>query len=200
LEITWLGGDSLLLRGRETRVLIDPTNSGVEAGARAGIEIVVGGAGAENMLRPESGPQVVAHAGEYELRGVSLRGINLPAGPVFVTEVDEVSVCNFGELPLGASEEALESLGVIDVLAVSVGGGTPARAMEVAQLVARLMPAVVIPVGYEPQPEGVPGQLAAFAKEMGAVQVTPQPKLTLSGSAPGGSVEETRVVVLDLRR
>jgi L-ascorbate metabolism protein UlaG (beta-lactamase superfamily) len=198
LDITWLGGDSLLLRGRETRVLTDPTNSGLEVGA--GIEIVVGGVGAENVLRPESGPQVVAHAGEYELRGVSLRGINLPSGPVFVAEVDEVSVCNFGELPLEASEEALESLGVIDVLAVSVGGGTPARAMEVAQLVARLMPAVVIPVGYEPQPEGAPGQLVAFAKEMGAVQVTPQPKLTMSGSAAGGGVEETRVVVLDLRR
>lgn len=198
MEITWLGGDTLLLRGRETRVLTDPTNAGAEAGTKAGVEIVVAGAGVENVLRPESGPQVVARPGEYELRGVSLRGISLPVGPVFVTEVDEVTVCNFGELPLGTLEDALDSLGVIDVLAVSVGGGTPARAMEVAQLVARLAPAVVIPVGYEPAADGTPGQLGNFAKEMGVVSITSQPKLTLSGST--GGVENTRVVVLDLRR
>jgi len=198
LDITWLGGDTLLLRGREAKVLVDPSGSDLEAAARAGADILVGGLGAQNLLRPESGPQVVARPGEYELHGVSVRGVALKEGTAFVTEVDEVAVCSFGALPTEISEEMLEALGVIDVLAVSLLGGAPARTVAVAELVSRLEPAVMVPTGYEPAADLVTGELTAFVKEMGLAQVSAQSKLTLTGSA--GGTEDTRVMILEPRR
>jgi hypothetical protein len=188
----------LLLRGREAKVLVDPSGSDAEAASRAGADILVGGLRAQNVLRPESGPQVVGRPGEYELHGVSVRGVALRQGTAFVTEVDEVAVCSFGDLPTEISEDMLEALGVIDVLAVSLLRGAPARIVAVAELVSRLEPAVMVPTGYEPAADLATGELAAFVKEMGLAQVSSQPKLTLTGSA--GGAEDTRVMILEPRR
>lgn len=198
MEITWLGESALLLKGRETKVLLDPAykNGGVPAHSAA--EIVVSAAGEANVLSPTKGPQVVARQGEYELRGVSVRGVTTAAGTLFVTEVDEVSVCDFGEFPGPLDVEALDAFGTIDVLAVSVQKGSPARAVEVAALVSQLQPSVLVPVGYEASGDESPGELAEFAKEMGLTQLGAQAKLTLAGS-PGIS-DDTRVVILEARR
>ncbi|MHB1499822.1 MAG: MBL fold metallo-hydrolase [Candidatus Dormibacteria bacterium] len=198
MDITWLGADSLLLRGRETKVLLAPTGDDPQLAARAGADLVIGGTVKENVLRPDSGPQVVARPGEYELRGITVRGVPLKGATVFVAEVDDVTVCSFGDLDVELSDEAVEQLGFIDALGISLEGGSPARALAVSQLIARLQPAVMIPTGYQSVLDAAPGELAAFAREMGVAQVVPQAKLTLSGSS--GTAEETRVVVLEPRR
>ncbi len=198
MDITWLGDDSLLLRGREAKVLLSPTRADPQLPARTGADLVIGGLSTENILRPASGPQVVVRAGEYELRGISVRGVQLATATVFVTELDDVTVCSFGDLDAALSDEAVEQLGFIDAMGVGLQGGSPARALAVAQLIARVQPAVMIPTGYQSALDAAPGELAAFVREMGLTQVVPQAKLTLSGSS--GSAEETRVVVLEPRR
>ncbi|MGC2191637.1 MAG: MBL fold metallo-hydrolase [Candidatus Dormiibacterota bacterium] len=198
MEITWLGESALLLKGRETKVLLDPAYQRGGALANSAAEIVVSAAGEANVLSPAQGPQVVARQGEYELRGVSVRGVATASGTVFVTEVDEVAVCDFGELPGPLDVEALDAIGTIDVLAVSLQKGSPARAVEVAALVSQLQPSVLVPVGFQASGDESQGELAEFAKEMGLTQVTAQAKLTLAGS-PGIS-DDTRVVILEARR
>lgn len=198
MEITWLGESALLLKGRDTKVLLDPAfrKGGVPANSTA--EIVVSPAGGDNVLTPTQGPQVIARQGEYELSGVSVRGVVTAGGTLFVTEVDEVAVCDFGEFSGPLDVEALDAIGTIDVLAVSLQQGSPTRAVEVAALVSQLQPSVLVPVGFQPSGDESPGELAEFAKEMGLTQVTAQPKLTLAGS-PGIS-DDTRVVILEARR
>lgn len=197
MEITWLGESALLLKGRETKVLLDPAYQEGAAQAKGAAEIVVSAAGGANVLSPAQGPQVVARQGEYELRGVSVRGVATASGTLFVTEVDEVSVCDFGEFPGPLDVEALDAIGTIDVLAVSLQKGSPARAVEVAALVSQLQPSVLVPVGFQASEDESQGELAEFAKEMGLTQVTAQGKLTLAGS-PGIS-DDTRVVILEAR-
>jgi hypothetical protein len=198
LEITWLGDSALLLKGRDTRVLVDPAYQPGPGSNNGNFDIVVSSSGGENRLRPEQGPQVVARQGEYELQGVSVRGVTTGSGMLFVTEVDEVAVCDFGELPGALEVEVIDALGTIDVLAVSLQQGLATRARELTSLVSQLQPAVLIPVGYRASSDGSLGELAPFAQEMGLAQVNPQAKLTLSGS-PGAS-DDTRVVVLEARR
>ena len=200
MEITWLGESALLLKGRDTRVLVDPAYQPGKTSSTGSFEVVVSSAGGENQLRPEQGPQVVARQGEYELRGVSVRGVasGTGSGTVFVTEVDEVAICDFGELPGALDVEVIDALGTINVLAVSLQQGSAQRARELTNLISQLQPAVLIPVGYRASGDGSLGELAPFAQEMGLAQVNPQPKLTLTG-APGIS-DETRVVVLEARR
>ncbi len=194
MEISWLGGDALLLRGRDARVLLAPQAFQVPSA----VDIVVGGGEDQNVLRPEGGPQVVARPGEYELRGVTVRGVLLDGGPVFVATVDDVPVLALGRWPEKLSDEAVEQLGVIDVLALSLAGGEAAGATQGAELVSRLEPAVVVPVGFEPAEGEVVPALAAFLKEMGVADPKFQPRLNLTGFQ-GGS-QESRVVVLEARR
>ncbi len=198
MEITWLGESALLLRGRMTKVLVDPDYQ--EAGGRGNPpgEIVVSGKAGENRLRPGNGVRVVARAGEYELSGVSVRGVRAGLDIAFVAEVDEVSVCDLGGFAGALDEDALDLLGSLDVLAVSLQGGTPERAREVAALVSQLQPAVLIPVGYRLGADGAMGELAPLAHELGIIQITPQAKLNLSGAA--GASDDTRVVILEARR
>ncbi len=197
MEITWLGGNALLLKGRDTRVLLDPAFKAGDS-PPGGAELVVSAAAEENRFQPDQGPQVVARPGEYELSGVSVRAVATARATLFVTEVDEVAVLDLGTFRGPLEMEALDAIGALDVLAVSVGEGAPGRAVEVAALASQLRPAVLVPMDYQAAPEGVPGELADFVKEMGLTQSNSQAKLNLAGSA--GPSDDTRVVILEARR
>ncbi|MGH7640276.1 MAG: MBL fold metallo-hydrolase [Candidatus Dormibacteria bacterium] len=197
MEITWLGGSALLLKGREAKVLLAP-EPGFGASVPGGAEVVVGALAPENQLRVENGPQVVARPGEYELRGVTVRGVATGARTLFVAQVDEVAVLDLADFKGTLDPDTLDVLGSLDVLAISVDGGAPGRAAEVAQLVAQLQPAVLLPVGFlGGGGEETPAGLEPLVKEMGLGQLGAQPRLNLSGS--GGTSDETRVVVLEAR-
>lgn len=196
MEISWLGESALLLKGRGVKVLLDPAFKGAAAPQES--ELVVAAEAGENRLGSGVQPQVVGRPGEYEIRGVGVTGTVSGGVPVFAAEVDEVNVCELVRLPSELDPDVLEALGSVDVLAVSLEGGTAPRAREVANLVAQVQPPILIPIGYRPGADGSPGELASLVQEMGLGQVTAQAKLSLSG-APA-ETDETRVVVLEPRR
>jgi len=204
MELTFVGLSCVRLRGRDVQVVIDPIPPGTAPGLpKLTPDIVVRTEGATDFatLRPAEGrPQVVSGPGEYELRGIRVLG--LPAGDTTLmrVEVDDVRVAAIGRLRRQLTEDEIEGLGHVDVLLVPVGGVDALNATEAAKLVAAVEPAVVVPVRYAVA--GLPGEyepVDKFAKEMGLAEGawTPQPKLNLTGSS--GTVDETRVVILDAR-
>ncbi len=198
MELTWLGDRCALARGREVRVLLDPP-VGPEPVARAGADLVVRSTGGVNVLRPSSGPTELAQPGEYEIHGVSCHGVAVEGGTFFVCDVDEVAVGVIGRGAVTLSEAALEAIGRVDVLVLPVGGGPGLSGAEAAAAVARIQPALVVPVAYALGEDLFgPEPLAPFAREMGLAQWTAQPRLTLTGSP--GPADESRVVVLEPRR
>ncbi|HUY61475.1 MAG TPA: MBL fold metallo-hydrolase [Candidatus Dormibacteraeota bacterium] len=201
MELTWLGGGTVLARGRDARVLINPPEDpSFLQSVRGGVDLVVRSDGQANALRPVTGPQVLARPGEYEVRGITVRGVAVGDAVVFVCDVDEVGIGATGNQVTAISEDEQDALGKIDVLILPVGGGPGPAPAAAARLVARLQPSVVVPVQYATgllEEAGLAG-LEPFASEMGMQQWTAQPKLTLTGSP--GVTDETRVVVLELRR
>jgi L-ascorbate metabolism protein UlaG (beta-lactamase superfamily) len=204
MEVTFIGLSCVRLRGRDVQVVIDPIPPGTAAGLpKLTPDIVVRTEGATDFaaLRPAEGrPQEVSGPGEYELNGVRVFG--LPAGDTTImrVEVDDVRVAAVGRLRRALTEDEIEALGHVDVLLAPVGDVDACNAAEAAKLVAAVEPAIVVPVRYAVP--GLPGDyepVDRFAKEMGLQEGTwsPQPKLNLTGSS--GSVEETRVVVLEPR-
>jgi L-ascorbate metabolism protein UlaG (beta-lactamase superfamily) len=204
MEITFVGLGCVRLRGRDVQVVIDPIPPGTAPGLpKLSPDIVVRTEGETDFaaLRPAEGrAQEVSGPGEYELRGVRVFG--LPAGRTTImrVEVDDVRVAAVGRLKRTLTEDEIESLGHVDVLLTPVGGDDGCTAAEAAKLVSAIEPAIVVPVRYAVA--GLPGEyepVEKFAKEMGLAEGswTPQPKLNLTGSS--GSVEETRVVVLEPR-
>jgi L-ascorbate metabolism protein UlaG (beta-lactamase superfamily) len=203
MEITFVGGSCLRLRGRDVEVVVDPVAAGPggrQPRLQPDIVVRTEGGGDPALLRPAPGrPQEVGGPGEYEIRGVNVYG--LAAGPTTIMriEVDDVRVCALGRLTRQLTEDEIDALGHLDVLAVPVGGGDALEAQAAARLVNAVEPAIVVPVRYAVN--GVDGEyepVDKFAKEMGVAEGwTPQPKLNLTGSLP--TTEETRVVILEPR-
>jgi L-ascorbate metabolism protein UlaG (beta-lactamase superfamily) len=205
VEITYLGLSCLRLRGRDVQVLIDPPVTTLPGLGRSRPDIVVRTEGETipDQLRPREGhAQEVSGPGEFEVRGVTIRG--LPAGGTTIMriEVDEVRVAALGRLDRQLTEEEVDELGQVDVLAVPVGGVDALGAVAATKVVNAIGPSIVVPVRY--RSSGVAGSgdyepLDRFAKEMGLTDDTmpAQPKLTLTGSM--GVAEETRVVILEPR-
>jgi len=205
MEITYLGLSCLRLRGREVQVLVDPPSTTLPGLGRAHPDIVVrtDGDTLPERLRPREGqPQEVSGPGEFEVRGVSIRGIPAGSTTIMRVELDEVRVAALGRLDRQLTEEEVDDLGRIDVLAVPVGGVDALSAVAATKVVNAIAPGIVVPVRY--RAAGVPGAgtyepLEKFAKEMGLTEgsVGTQPKLNLTGSM--GATEDTRVVILEPR-
>jgi L-ascorbate metabolism protein UlaG (beta-lactamase superfamily) len=204
MEITFVGLSCVRLRGRDVQVVIDPIPQGTAPGLpKLTPDIVVRTEGNTDFttLRPADGrPQEVSGPGEYELRGVRVFGI--PAGDTTImrVEIDDVRVAALGRMNRQLTEDEIDSLGHVDVLLTPVGDVDALNATDAAKLVAAVEPAIVVPVRYAVP--GLPGDhepVDKFAKEMGLAEGswTPQAKLNLTGSS--GTVDETRVVVLDAR-
>ena len=205
MEITYLGLSCLRLRGRDVVVLVDPPATTLPGLGRSQPDIIVrtDGETVPERLRPREGQaQEVAGPGEFEVRGVTIHG--LPSGETTIMriEVDEVCVATLGRLDRQLTEDEVDQLGRVDVLAVPVGGVDALGAVAATKVVNAIAPSIVVPVRY--RSSGVEGSgdyepLDRFAKEMGLTEETlpTQPKLSLTGAM--GTAEETRVVILEPR-
>jgi len=205
VEITYLGLSCIRLRGHDVQVLVDPPATTLPGLGRTPPDIIVRTEGetVSELLRPRPGqPQEVSGPGEFEVRGVTVHG--LPAGAVTIMRIviDEICVAALGRLDRQLTEDEVDELGRVDVLAVPVGGVDALGAVAATKVVNDIAPAIVIPVRY--RSSGVAGTgdydpLDRFAKEMGLTDgaLPAQPKLSLTGIM--GAAEETRVVILEPR-
>lgn len=145
--------------------------------------------------------------GEYEINDVSLSGI--PAArlidfdgslqsTMYKIIFPEATVAVIGHVATPLSDEQLESLGVVDVLIVPVGGGGyTLDAHHAVELVHKIDPKVVIPthyadkvIKYEVPQEG----LEPFLKELGAAHEVSAKWKVKNGVLP------TTLTVMELTR
>jgi len=201
MELTYLGRSCVRLRGRDVQVVIDPESDAQAKGA----DLIVRTTGATDVvrLRPSDrgagAAQIVSGPGEYEIRGVPVRGLSAGASTVMRVAVDEVRVVALGCFAQQLTEEQIDALGHVDVLVVPVGGGDALNASAATKLVRALEPGIVVPVRYaNGVADGDYEPVDRFASEMGLPEDwAEQAKLNLSGSSAAG--EETRVVILEQR-
>jgi L-ascorbate metabolism protein UlaG (beta-lactamase superfamily) len=205
VEITYLGHSCLRLRGRDVVVLVDPPATTLPGLSRSHPDIIVrtdGETDPERLRFREGEAQEVAGPGEFDVRGVTIHGLPSGETTIMKIEVDEVSVATLGRLDRQLTEDEVDELGRVDVLAVPVGGVDALGAVAATKVVNAIAPSIVVPVRY--RSSGVEGSgdyepLDRFAKEMGLTEETlpTQPKLSLTGAM--GAAEETRVVILEPR-
>jgi L-ascorbate metabolism protein UlaG (beta-lactamase superfamily) len=215
MEITYFGLNAVRLRGREATVMIDPYEPKLGLSpVRLNVQIVIFSHedSTHFSLQGLAGePHVVTGAGEFEIRAVAMtgtqtyhdakRGAERGKNYVFTIEVDDLRVCHLGHLGHALSEDQLDAIGSkIDVLFVPIGGGSHINSAQATEIVNQIEPKLVVPISYK-----LPGLtllaqnlegVEQFAKEMGATDLTPQPKLQITASPSG---EETKLVILEPR-
>lgn len=194
MEIEYKGANTLIIKqGANVTVAINPKLSvyGLKDVKVADtVEIVH-----ESQYEVDTDQKILIKGpGEYEVSDVSIKGISAqkygsPEDKVTIyrLEVAGVRIAVLGDINPKLDESQLENIGVIDIVALPIGGNSVTlNAHEAAKIVNQIDPRVVIPmhykdsnVKYSVEQEDVEG----FLKELGAQEYEETEKLKIKNAA-----------------
>jgi L-ascorbate metabolism protein UlaG (beta-lactamase superfamily) len=197
VDITWLGHSCFRLKGSHATIITDPYSAGLgySLGKPTARIVTVSHEHPGHCYVEGVGgqPKVVSRPGEYEISEVLIIGIatfhdgeggkKRGKNTVYLMEIDEVAVCHLGDLGHVLTNAQIEDIGNVDVLLLPVGGVSTLNAPMAAEVVRQLEPKAIIPMHYKtPVLKRELEPVDRFLKEIGAKQVTSQPKLSISKS------------------
>lgn len=198
-DLRWFGSTCFRIRGKDAAVLTDPFK-GPGIGKLAA-DVITLSHDAELGITP--GDAALLHGpGEYEVRGLFVTGIRTYRddqqvstrghNTVYLIEIDGITVGHLGLLGHALSTDQAEAMANADVLLVPIGADTldPAKAAEV---VARIAPKLVIPMGYSAAVAGPGSDVETFIKGLGLEPSEPEEKVAIR---PGDLGETLRLVLL----
>lgn len=208
MELTWYGLSCFRLSDRgQATVITDPYYSKVGLPSlklKADVVTVSHeGTGHNNLAAVSGYSHALTGPGEYEIGGVFINGLSTAQRPedrpnvVYVFDYGGLTVAHLGDMAQVPTQTQIESLELINVMLVPVGGGNSLNASQAAELVSMLEPNVVVPMHYATPGLKLPlDGVERFLNEMGVTEVQQETSLRLTTSR---LPEETEVVVLTPR-
>jgi len=211
MNISWYGHRCVRIEAKEGAILVDPFDS-KEIGMRGPTikddlvlvsEFAPGKAVTERI---NDDAFVVSGPGEYECKGIAVRGIQswadsqqgreLGLSTIYRIVAEELCVCHLGATGQDKlTDEQLEAIGDPDILIIPVGGQSALDAKAAAEIATQIEPKIIIPVQF-----ALPGaayeadKLEKFVKEIG-LPVEKIDKLRITKKLL--PVDQTRLVVLE---
>ncbi len=207
MVITHHGAEFFKVSFGDTTLALNPISKDSKLkGARFGADVALISLddpdmnGAAEVAYGERQPFVIAGPGEYEVKGVTVKGFLSSStyrekeriNTIYFISLEGMNLCFLGALAdKKLPQDAREALEDIDILFIPVGGDGVLSASDAHDVAILLEPKIVIPMHYDGV--GEKGSLAAFLKEEGA-DAKPVDKLTLKKKDLEG--KEGEVVVL----
>lgn len=164
MKIKWLGHAAFVIYGEKTLVT-DPYNPKVgdlPSDLTADVVTVshshldhdyVEGVG--------GGAEIVSHAGQYNIAGFEIKGIQtfhdnvegVDRGKniVFVIKSEGLTLVHLGDLGHILTDDQVSEIGPIDILMIPVGGHYTIDAYDAVKVVGQLKPKIVLPMHYKPK-------------------------------------------------
>jgi L-ascorbate metabolism protein UlaG (beta-lactamase superfamily) len=184
MQITWYGHRCVRLEAKEGSVLVDPYDPKA-IGLRGPVikdDVVLLSAYEQPravMERINPDAFIAASPGEYEKKGVAIRGIlahqdsqngrELGLCTIWRMTIDDITLCHLGAL--GAeklTDQQMEDIGDPDILIVPVGGQSALDPKAAAALATQIEPKIIIPVQFAlPDASYSAEKLDKFVKEIG---------------------------------
>jgi len=135
-------------------------------------------------------PFVVNSAGEYDIKGVMIEGIEAyhdeqegkknGKNTIYRIEIDGVTIVHLGDLGQILDNKQLEKIGSTDILLIPVGGGDSLNAKSAVEVVSQIEPRIVIPMHYKTKElDSNLEPIEKFIKEIG-IEPTREEKLKIS--------------------
>ena len=181
-EIEYKGGNSLIMSSKKTTLVVDPKASLVglkDLKVKDAVELAT-----EARFRINEGEAsvVIEGPGEYEVGDFTIHGVAATRhidtsdqeklATAYRIEAGDVRVALLGNIDSKLSEEQLETLGVVDLLVLPVGGGGyTLDATSAATIVRQVEPKAVVPIHYADSGlkyEVPQDSVEVFTKELGA--------------------------------
>jgi len=206
--ITYLGGEFVKVQFGDTVLAFNPPSKESKLKAtRFGADVVLVSInhpdmnGVEQVAHGERQPFAITGPGEYEIKGVVVRGFPTESmfggekhsNTVYTVDLEGMKLCFLGalsssDLPADLKEELDE----VDILFVPIGGEGVLTPAQAEKLSVTIEPHLVIPMHFEGM--GAAGSLKQFLKEAGEEKSEMQDKLTIKKKDLEG--KEGEVIVL----
>ncbi len=207
--VTYHGKHFLKLQRGDMTLAINPPAKSLMPkvhtfGAQVMISSILGDlcGGVETVTYGNQKPFVVDGPGEYEINGLTIRGVGVPQMSdgnlqyvtVYYFTFDDMRICILG--PLSQAElprEVKEMIEEVDIVCIPVGGGETLDASTAYALAVKLEPKIIIPLDYDTGKDA--GALQALLKDAGTEKVEPLEKFTVKAKDIAG--KQAEVVVLE---
>ncbi len=198
MVISYLGGQCFKISQGDLTLAFNPPSKDSELKAsKFGSDIVLISQnhedfnGVENASFGEREPFVISGPGEYEVKGVAVRGFGSETSyggqksinTIYSVSLDGMNLCFLGALPTSAKQE----LDDIDILFVPIGDKGVLDYEKAHELAVQLEPKAIVPMQYDA------AALKSFLKEAGE-DVKPVEKLTVKRKDLEG--KEGEIIVL----
>lgn len=209
MNITWFGQSCFRVEAKEGSVLIDPFSN--ETGLRPprikdDLVLVTHEHYDHNATQDVPDDSfVIRGPGEYERKGISVRGIasfhddqegaERGFNTMYLIKAEDLTICHLGDLGQKAlDDEQVQAIGNVDVLLIPVGGTYTIDAKQATHVIAQIEPKIVVPMHYKIPKLTIPNlqSVDVFIKEVG-LEAQKGEKLKVSGNTL--PAEETQLFV-----
>lgn len=205
MEIEYKGANCVTIKVKQAQITVDPKLSDVDLkdqAAKASVQLVT-----QNRFEVKGSEAILLNGpGEYEIGDISIVGIAAKAYTDMPDEgkratIYKISTADFSVVVMGhvmdpLDDVQLESIGVVDIVVVPIGGnGYTLDAHGAVKMIRQIDPKVVIPTHYSDKAikyEVPQDELEPFTKELG-VATEEMPKLKLK---PGVLPETLNLFVI----
>jgi len=159
-----------------------------------------------NVKAVKGTPFVISGPGEYEIKGVFIKGISSfhdnvegkerGTNTIYTISAEGLKFCHLGDLgQKQLTDEQLEKIGNVDILMIPVGGQFTIDSQDAQRIISQIEPKIVIPMHYElPKLKIKLENVSKFLKAMGKNSVTSQDKLIVKSSSL--SENGTEIIIL----
>ena len=220
MVITYLGAEFFKVQFGDITLAFNPVSKDSKIKpSRFGADVVLISTyhedfnGIDQVTHGEKKPFVISGPGEYEVKGVFIKGLASESGyglkpgsktsekplvnTIYTVSLENMNICFLGAINnTELTNETVEALDEIDILFVPIGGEGVLDAAKAYKLAVSLEPKLIIPMHYATSGAeiGAANALKVFLKEAGE-NPTPIAKLTLKKKDLEG--KEADVIVLE---
>lgn len=204
MYLTWHGLSCIKIVSQETVIILDPfeKTAGLTAPRFGKVDIVAYSHKGDDLKRPTDQMFIIDGPGEYETKGVFIRGIRYqqknkesPNQTAYHLEIEGMTIAHLGYLNEQLSDDQLDIIEGVDILFIPVGGKDVLSAEQAVLVINQIEPRIVIPMHYSDAKMKVKyDPLSGFLKEVGKKEAESYDKFrVVKKDLPQ---EETRTVIL----
>ncbi len=204
MEIHWLGSSTFEVRSSAGIVVVDHQGRLPKVSELEDENTIFVFSQGDHSSHPAGGHQVLAGPGEYEIGGLSVRGVATPAddpaisrdtNTVYVVDADGIQVATLGNPGYQPSAQSVQQINKVDILIIN----TEAQGLEpdeMSTVIRNLEPKMILPSGYDSEAGKPSPAMSRLLTELGVKEFESTSKLSISRS---GLPDERTVVVLQRR-
>lgn len=201
MHFSWLGSTAIKIQtkpsDKDITIVIDPYKPSAGGFPRSlAPDIAIFTRGEKGSITLSGNPFVFATPGECETKGVLMAAAagHAPETTIARIDAESMSVGHLGITNKELTDKQLEVISGVDILFIPVGGGDGYSAEQAAKIINTVEPRVVVPIAFQSENDPKATHVAAFLKEMGVKEETPEKKIIIKKKDL--PQEETNIMVL----